>query len=153
MSTQKQPSPESYVRTRARKLSLGPCYVNDNWQEMGMANVIVTRKHTNGNFTVGVYLVDCLALGVKDSFFKFNVEEAELEEIINRSSGNQLVETDYVTAHNIVYGANAFAEEHGFKPCKEFKNNTQYILEDDENEDIEIIEFEFGRDGKPLLIL
>jgi hypothetical protein len=148
---QKQLSPEAYLKTRARLLPIEACYVNDNWRETGMASVIVARKHTNGNYTVGVYLVDIFALGTKDSFFRFNVEPEVLHELIDHAYAIQPEEVDYALAHNIIYGANAFAEENDFKVCKDF-NLTQFILEED-TEDIPLIEIEFGKNGKPLLIM
>lgn len=148
---QNQPSPETYLRTRARSLPIDACYVNEGWKDAGMASVIVARKHTNGKYTLGVYLVDTFALGTKDSFYRFNVEQHELDAIIERASMDKMVKTDYSLVHNIIYGANAFAEDNGYKPCKEFIL-TQYILEED-TEDIELIEIEFGKDGKPFLIL
>jgi hypothetical protein len=43
-----QLSPENYIRTKARTLPIYKCLVTPNWQDMGMANVIVMRKHVNG---------------------------------------------------------------------------------------------------------
>ncbi|OFX57392.1 MAG: hypothetical protein A2046_06355 [Bacteroidetes bacterium GWA2_30_7] len=150
MNKQKQLSPETYIRTRARNLPIDKCFINQNWKETGIASIIVSRKHTNGNFTFGVYLVDLFALGTKDSFYRFNTAPDILEELKERMSKELVEEADYVLVHNIIYGANAYAEENGFKVCKEFIL-TQFILEED-TEDIELIEIEFGKDGKPLLI-
>lgn len=150
MNNQKQLSPETYIRTRARNLPIYKCYINENWKEAGLASILIVRKHSNGNFTFGVYLVDIFALGTKDSFYRFNINEVVLDELKERMWQEQVIETDYVLVHNIIYGANAFAEENGFKVCNGF-NLTQFILEED-TEDIELIEIEFGKDGKPLLI-
>jgi hypothetical protein len=147
---------EKYIRTRARLLPLGTCYMNRAWQEIGMAEVVVTRMHTTGNYTAGVYLVDTFAKGVKDSFYMFNQSEGEFRDFLHRMEQHSaeredaFEETDYAQCHNLVYGSVAFAEDWGFNPCKEFAL-TQYILEDD-TDDIERIEFEFGKDGKPLII-
>lgn len=59
-------------------------------------------------------------------------------------------ETDYVTVHNLIYGAIEFAEEAGCSPDKSF-NITRYILSPD-TEDIPLVQFDFGKDGKHLLI-
>ena len=146
-----QLSPDTYIRTKARSLPIDSCYINESWKVAGMASIIVARKHTNGKYTIGIYLVDTFALGTKDSFYRFNVEQHELDEIVERSDMERMIKTDYVLVHNIIYGANAFAEDNGYKTCKEF-NTTQFILEED-TEDIELIELEFGKDGKPFLIM
>jgi hypothetical protein len=55
-----------------------------------------------------------------------------------------------VLAHNVIYGATAYAEDLGFRPDKDFAV-TQYILAEDD-ESVELIEIEFGRDGKPCFV-
>ena len=151
MKKQNQPTPENYIKTKARSLPIDACYINENWQETGLASIIVVRKHTNGKYTIGIYLVDIFALGTKDSFYRFNIEKYELDEIIEKASYENMIEQNYAFVHNLIYGANAFAEDNDFKVCKEF-NITQFILEED-TDDIELIEFEFGRDGEPFLIV
>ena len=144
----KQLSPENYIKTKARTLPLYKCYVNDEWKESGMANIIITRKHITGNVTFGVYLVDLFALGTKDTFWNFNQTSAVLSAILDRAN---FIEIDYNLAHNIIYGANEYAVENGFKIHKDFTSLTQYILEPDD-EKIPLIDVEFGKDGKPLVI-
>ena len=155
---QKLLSPETYIRTKARQLPIAECFLNQKWNEIGMAHILVARKHNNGNFTIGFYLVDTYALGVKDSFYKFNISPSEYDEIIqtlikghSEMNSDSIEKADYVLVHNIIYGAIAFAEDYGYKACREFYL-TQFILEED-TEDIEFIDIDFGQDGKPLLIL
>ncbi|MFH1936924.1 MAG: hypothetical protein ABIK52_05120, partial [Bacteroidota bacterium] len=82
----KQPllSPEKYIRTRARTLPVGSCYINDNWRESGYATILVTRIHINGNVTHGAYMVDLYCLGVKDSFWKFNEHPKDFHEFLDK---------------------------------------------------------------------
>lgn len=148
---QQQLSPEQYIRTRARKLPIYACYINKEWKSSGMASIIVVRKHTNHNYTFGVYLVDLYALGTKDTFFNFNVSESIISKIIDRMKDDKLIKVEYALVHNIIYGGNEFAEDNGFKICNDFKL-TQFILEED-TEAIEFIDIEFGKDGKPFLIM
>lgn len=147
----KQPTPAEYIRTRARKLPIDACYINGNWKQSGMASIIVVRKHTNQNYTFGVYLVDIFALGTKDTFYNFNVSPSVLAELLERMEEDKFIKADYALVHNIIYGANEFAEEHGYKTSKDFIL-TQFILEED-TEAIELIDIEFGKDGKPFLII
>ena len=114
----------------------------------GEGHVIVTRRHTSGKLTIGFYLVDLYCTGVKDTYYRFGMEAYELEELI---ANNDMFETcTYDEAHNLIYGAIAFAEEAGIAPHKDFAL-TQYILEEDD-EHIPLIEYEYGRDGKHCLI-
>ena len=48
----KMASPESYIKQRARTSSIEECPINSEWEEDGLASIIVARKHTNGNFNI-----------------------------------------------------------------------------------------------------
>lgn len=99
--------------------------------QFGEGHVIVTRRHTGGNITVGFYLVDLYCVGVKDTHYRFSMDPDELEELIEHNGMFQTC--TYDEAHNIIYGAIEFAQEAGISPHKDFAL-TQYILqEDDEN--------------------
>ncbi|MCK9613600.1 MAG: hypothetical protein WC401_09320 [Bacteroidales bacterium] len=147
---QQKVSPENYIKNFSRNLPIDKCYINVNWQEIGLASIIVTRLHKTGKYTIGIFLVDIFALGTKDSAYKFHIDKNEVDEIVEKANEAEMIETDYVLVHNIIYGANAFAEDNGFKFCKDF-NISQYILEED-TEDIELIDIEFGKDGEPFVI-
>ena len=141
-------SDEQYLKQRARTLEIGKCYVSDCIKEAGVGNVIVTRRHTGGRVSMAAYLVDIYCLGVKRTLYNLRIEETELEERLENVS-DKLSECTYEEAHNWIYGAIAFAEEAGIKPDKSFAL-TRYMLEED-NDDVPLIEYEFGKDGKHFL--
>ena len=66
------------------------------------------------------------------------------------SIGGNYIQVSYNEAHNLIFGAIAFAEEAGIKPSPEFAL-TQYLLEED-TEDVPLIEYEFGKNGKHFLV-
>ncbi len=145
-------SPENYIRQKARSLPIFECRVNTGWEEDGIANISVARKHTNGNLTVGFYLVDLACLGVKDAHYKFNIPEYEYRELlVQMEESMDMEETSYTIAHNIIFAGLEFAEEYSFKPHKDF-TIAQFILEED-TDDIELIEIDCGGDdGNPLYV-
>lgn len=144
-------SDENYLRQRARTLKIGKCYITDNVSEGGMDDIIVSRLHTGGRISIGCYVVDNYCLGVKDSFYRLRIEDFELQDYIHPPhSGLTFRECTYEEAHNRIYGAIAFAEEAGIAPDKSFAL-TQYLLEED-TDDIPLIEYEYGKGGKHLLI-
>lgn len=152
---QHQLSPERYIRTKARTLPIGTCYVSANWRQTGNAIIIVPRIHINNNVTHGAFLVDLYCLGVKESYWQFNQPQLEYKEYIDRLMHEDpfevsVVPADYVLVHNIIYGALEFAGEIGFQPHKSFEL-TKYILEEDD-EHVKLIDIEFGFKGKPLYI-
>ncbi len=141
--------PENYIKTRGRILPLGKCHVSSDWQEKGLVTLVVTREHTNGNFTFGLFLVDLYCLGVKETFYVFNDQEKyhSFLKVLEEEEG--IEECSYSLAHNIIYGAVAYAKDLGFKPAKEF-SVTQYLLEEDD-ERVKLINIEFGLAGKPAI--
>jgi hypothetical protein len=141
-------TPENQIRTRARNLAIGDCWITENWEGMREANVLVTRKHNQGGTTFAVYLIDLALLGVKDTFYQFNMPPSEFDDFIKDYTENEgSVKIDYPFAHNLIYGAIAYAEEYDFHPHKDFAVS-QYVLEED-SEEIPLIELEFGVDGLP----
>ncbi len=139
-------SPKKYLKQRARSLQIGKCYLNDSIKTVGEGNIIVTRKRGE-NFCVAFFLVDAYCLGIKDSFFNVLVSK---EELMDKVEDYGLTECTYEEAHNWIYGAIVFAAEAGIKPHKSF-NITQYMLEEDDD-NVPLIEYEFGKDGKHLLV-
>lgn len=147
-----QLSPEKYIITKARSLPIEKCLINKDWKTLGEASIIVERQHKSGNRTLGIYLVDTFCLGMKSAYYMFNQDNIEYESIEERySEAFEVEEIPYVEVHNIIYGAISYAEECGFEPVKEFAV-AKYILEED-TEDIPLIEYEFGKDGKPFLMV
>jgi len=143
-------SVEAQIRTRARNLPIHKCFVNQNWQESQLANILITRKHTNGNITTGRYLVDLKLWGVKDCVYNFNEAPFRTDELVKRHP-EMYEECDYSLAHNIIHAGLEFAEDYGFEPHRDFKT-AQYILEED-TDDIPLIEIPLGDDGVPVLEL
>ncbi len=143
-------SPRKYVQTKARTLPVSKCMVNKDWEESQIANVSVMRKHGNGNVTIGLYRVDLLCLGVKDTVFFFNTSEDEFLSSYSRELADY-EEIDYALAHNIIYAGHDFALEFDIHPHHNFEI-TRYILEEDDHA-VPVIEVPVGTDGIPHLIV
>ncbi|MGQ7870285.1 plasmid pRiA4b ORF-3 family protein [Sunxiuqinia sp. sy24] len=145
-------SPEKYIRQRARNLPVHECFISQGWEEEKKVSIVISRKHTNGNFTVGFYLVDLLCLGVKDAHFKFNIPVYEYKELLEYMHESiELQAVDYTLAHNVIFAALEFADDYGFKPCKDFSSTMQYFLRED-NDAVELIEIECGYQGQPMYV-
>ncbi len=143
-------SPEKYIQKVARKLPISATLVSKDIFISGLGQIVVAREKKNDSLVVGIYMVDVFACGVKDSFFKI-MDEQEFEKLLsltkNRNMELETKDPNYV--FNLVYGAVEYAEDLGLEPHKSFAL-TSYILED--VEDIEYVNIEFGKDGKPLYI-
>ncbi len=145
-------SPERYMRERVRNLPIGKCYINPDWEEDGLAHIIVTRERAGGKLVYGSFLVDTLCLGIKDAEYAIDFTPMELEDALAHFRKNhELEEIDYDKIHNLIYGAIEFAEEGGISPVKEF-TTASYILSED-TDDIPLIEYEYGKEGKHVLVI
>ena len=154
--SQKQPkglSPENYIRQRSRNLPIHECWISPNWKEEQLSSIIISRKHTSGNITFCMYLADIACLGIKNTAYKFNESEYGYNSFLHDYREKlPLEKTSYDLVHNIIHAVLEFAEEYGFEPHKDFKQVTQYFLEED-TEDIPIIEIDCGGDdGLPLYV-
>lgn len=149
---QQEFSPEKYILTKARSLPIVECLIDADWNKIGVTYVIIARQHTTGKYTAGFYLVDTFCRGVKDTFFRFNIEEYEYQDLKEgiTSQMTSTINVSYNEIHNLIYGAIAYAEDFGMEAHPDFKL-TQYLLEED-TDDIPLIEYEFGKDGKPFLV-
>lgn len=146
-------SVERFLRERVRTLPIGKCYISPpDWRESGEADVIVTRRRSDNSVVMGMFLVDTFCLGVKDVLVNDNMPQHDLEEMLGEmKKGAGLKEISYDEAHNLIYGAVAFAEDAGISPSKEF-NTGQYILEED-TDAVPLMEYEYGKDGKHFLVV
>ena len=135
---QPQMSPTKYITSgRARLLPIDECWISPDWKEAGLLTIVVARKHNTGNFTFGVYLLDRYCLGLKNTYALFSKKAFEYEEILDQmfeGHGGDKEPIDYVLAHNMIYGAIAYAEDLGFKPEKDWAMS-QFILEEDTEDD------------------
>ncbi|MEK7719239.1 MAG: hypothetical protein AAB347_06465 [Bacteroidota bacterium] len=145
-------SPENYIRKKARSLPIHECTINSHWEESGLANISIARRHTNGNITSCFYLIDLLCLGVKDTHYIFNSSPNEYREQLDAiKEKTTLRHVKYALVHNIILAGIEYAEEFGFAPHKDYTSITQFMLEED-SDDIELMEIECGKDGKPAYV-
>lgn len=147
---QKELSQEEYMQTEVRRFPLGDCWVNADWEEQGMASVIVTRRKSQNAYILGLYHVDPCCIGVKDSAWTDVLDEQDYEYFLEgMNEEGELKKITYEEAHNIIYGAIAFAKKGGIDPDSSF-DLMKYILKED-TEDIPKIAYEFGKNGKHVL--
>ncbi len=143
-------SPKGYIRKVARKLPV-ECKILGSWEERGNTQILVIRKKLNGDAIVGFFMVDLWCLGLKDTFFRYNMNEFEYEALMEQFNtqfgvDDQLITCSPQLAFNIIYGAVEYAEDLGFSPPKDFAI-TEYLLDD--VDDVEYMGVEFGRNGQP----
>ena len=137
---------------KSRELPIYECLINAPWRENGLATILLSRRQPDGYVLYGVYLVDILCLGLKNTFCDADVSvrvyEADVRPAV--SSNERLVECPVSLAHQIIYGAIDFAAQFGFEPHKDFGLSRHVLEERGKTEECEDVEF--GKDGRPLYI-
>ncbi len=136
---------------RAKQFPIYECLINEDWQDKGLAHILLSRKQLNNELIIGVFLVDIYCLGLKNTFCNANISLEEYERLKFRiSQESSLITCDPILANRIIYGAIEYARKLGFEPQKDFRLS-QFTL--DESSDANLsYDVEFGKDGKPLYI-
>ena len=136
---------------QARRYPIHECLINPSWQEQGLATILISRRQPDDHLAFGVFLVDIFCLGLKNTFANVDFSESRyVSEVVGRVyEQKESAPCDRDLAHQIIYGAIAYARQFGFKPNRDFKLS-QHLL--DAPESIRPSDIEFGRGGKPLFI-
>lgn len=131
---------------------LEQCLINSDWEEAGMARIAVTRRQDNGNYILGVYLVDLYCLGIKNAFCNADLTMNEIDEkFIPQCFGGQ--PPDHIgleKAKAIIFGAVEYAKNLDFEPHPDFKL-ARYVLGTEESAEDYEIPFG-GPNGKPFYV-
>jgi len=145
-------SPLRYIR-QARSYPIEGCWVQQDWDEGGLAVVVIARRQPNGNLVFGNYLVDYYCLGLKDTYFNADISRGEFQNdampTMYRAAGKPIkISPDL--AHEVIYGGIEYAKQFGFRPHRDFAQS-QSIL-DPPDAHPRTGKVEFGKDGKPFFI-
>lgn len=134
----------------ATQYPLYKCIVQKDWQEFGLAHVIIIRKVDNERYFAAMYLIDTWYLGVKDTYLKTFLSNRDFDQYcIQLSNAPHLfIEFPYEDARSLILGSLAYAMHNGIAPAPDWEF-AKYLIEPNrffENK------FEFGHNGKPLYI-
>ena len=143
-------SDKQFLRDKVRQAPVTECYMTTNYDETGIADVLIARQHKGGKYTIAAFYIDTYCTGVKDTCYHVRIDAEEYRKIADDLVDVGGKKVSYEEAHNFIYGAIAFAEDAGIKPHENFAL-TQYILEED-TDDIPLIDFDYGKEGKYLLV-
>jgi hypothetical protein len=79
------------------------------------------KEKPDGNFILGVFLIDIFCLDLKNTFFKPTISFNEFEDIIYKDPDHTHSKIDIDHAHSIIYGGIDYVENLGFKSHSDFK--------------------------------
>jgi hypothetical protein len=129
------------------------CLVPDGLFEIGLGNVIISRKAPKGNIAVSTFVVDIFCLGVKNALFRVlsEFDYDTLKTSLMASHEDQALESIHpACARKLLEGAVAYAEELGFS-CHPDYVNAKGIFGDIDPSSCPV-KYTYGKDGKPFYI-
>jgi hypothetical protein len=92
------------------------CYVNPEWQEKGLASIIVLAKTPGGRCAYAGFLVDVWCVGLKDTWGKSEASAAEIQELRERAVRHRVGSRMAVEeARRLVAGGVRFSRQNGFR--------------------------------------
>ncbi len=138
---------DSDLVKRAAEFPVYEVWINNDWKDEGMAQIVVARQLPTLRYMLGVYLVDTYCLGLKDTFYRPQLKYEDLEDLLSRFPA-ELKEAEYEDARSVVLGAIEYARKLGFEPQRDFKR-TSAIIEGDRDFKRDVT---FGKDGVPFYI-
>ncbi len=128
------------------------CWAQQDWQESGLAHVIIARRQPDGRLVFGDYMVDYYCLGMKNCFARGNVSlDRFARDILPKIMPDGAAEAiSSSLAHELIYGSIEYAARWGFAPHPDFEF-AQEVL-DAPALHTQRGNVTFGKDGKPFYI-
>ncbi len=129
------------------------CLAPDGLFEIGLGNVIVSRKAPKGNIAVSAFVVDVFCLGVKNALFRVlsEFDYDTLKTSLMAAHEDQAFESIHpACARKLLEGAVAYAEELGFS-CHPDYVNAKGTFGDIDPSGCPV-KYTYGKDGKPFYI-
>jgi len=124
------------------------CAMNSDLWQLGMGEVLISRRLPDGNVAVSLFLVDTLCLGVKDVVARILPEAEyryELYEGLTERMSLTKIEPEY--ARKLVEEAVEYAAQWGLSPHPDYHKAKHIFGDIDAGACTE--QFIFGKDGKP----
>jgi hypothetical protein len=134
----------------ATGMPLHECLIPRGLFDMGIGNLVISRKMPNDHVGFAIFLVDVFCLGVKNCLFAV-VPRSEYDRRmgdLRRAEGLEPIQP--ACAVKLIENAAAYAQDLGLSPHKEY--GTIKKIFGDINPTTCPQEFRFGKNGKPLYI-
>jgi hypothetical protein len=141
-----------YYLKNARDYPIFGCWVYAQWEESGIAPVVIARKQSEDRVIFGLCLVDIWCLGIKDAFANADVSLNTFMKNLPKMCTYEPQECSVEFAHELIYGAMEFAERYGFQPHKDFNHQMVDKVLDPPDLHPRAHNIEFGKDGKPFYV-
>jgi|ERR1019366_5040485 hypothetical protein len=141
------------VIRHAREFPLVECLISPDWQNEspGLVQIVVTRQQADDQLCFGMFLVDKLCLGLKNTFARANYSpEHYHDEVLKMFQDRQPKPCPPELAYQMIYESIDYAAKYGFAPQKDFELTQNMLIPRDEV--VSSYKLKFGKKGKPLFI-
>ncbi len=149
----KVPAAFSSLPAKLSSLANAPihkCLVPQNLFELGLGNIILSRRFADGNIAMAVFLVDVFCLGVKNAFITITDEDDFDDKIDNMRNEAEFKTTHPSYARKLIETAVDYAHSIGFEPHSDYKSAQRVFNGIDAAACAE--QFQMGKDGMPFYI-
>jgi len=136
----------------ARQYPIFGCWTMQEWQESGIAPVIIARQQEDDQVLFASYLVDLYCLGIKDVTVNANMPRKRFERSLPELCMLEPEAISVELAHEIVYGGLEYARKYGFEPHPDFTRLHADQVLDPPVAHVRTHKVQFGQDGKPLFV-
>lgn len=126
------------------------CWINSNWPDEGMADLLVLGHAGGGQYTAASFLIDTFCVGLKDVFGRPGISRLDFEKNILEPTREKmpLVKISADEARRMVAGGIKFSRQNGFRLPPHYDRWTAILGPlDIEHADIS----DFGYEGDKLL--
>lgn len=135
------------------KYPIYECLIPENIFELGIGNVLISRRSPSGEIAVGAFIVDVYCLGVKNTLFTI-VDENKYETVIKpqMSQNNEcrFENTEPSCVRKLIEGSVKYAQDLGFSAHPDYKKHKIIFSDIDKLACSE--KYTFGKEGKPRYI-
>lgn len=135
----------------AKAFEVSYCLMTKDIFDIGIGHVILGRTISSLEVALGAFMVDVYCLGVKNGFYGERTHD-QLKEMLDKMAGNghPFTEVAPECARKLVEGAVAYAKNLGFAPHADYAPAA--ALFGDIDAEACLVEYEFGKDGKPFFV-
>ncbi len=122
--------------------------------EIGIGNILVSRRLPDGSIALSAFVVDVFCLGVKNAFFKlfseFEYEHTIKAQLITSHDDQSFENIHPSCSRKLIEGAVRYAKDLGFTPHTDYKRAKGIFGDIDDS--VCPVKYTYGQNGKPFFI-